>query len=234
MSKTIGILGGMGSYATVEFFKCILDQFKVEKEWHYPNIMVYNNPKIPSRTRAVLYNEESPEKGMIEGCKKLEDAGVDFIVIPCNSAHAWYDCVAENVNVPIINMIEVVRDYIMGISPDSRKIGVIAGEVVAVKRLYHKAFEKIEHSSDKIEIVLADDECQVIVRKVIDDVKHNNISSETRSNVSKVIKYFLEQKVEGLVLGCTELPLIMENEDLPIPIYDSSMILAKKVAEMAK
>lgn len=227
MSKTVGVLGGMGSYATVDFFKNILDQFKVQKEWEYPKIIINNNPKLPSRTRAILYDEPSPAPGMIEGCKLLEQAGADFIAIPCNSAHAWYEEIVSQVNIPVINIIETTTHYILQNYQNIKKIGVISGEVVIKKKLYEKSFENSE-----VKVVTADDECEQNVRKIIDDVKHNSINKETKEHVDKVVKYFLQQNVDGLILGCTELPLVMKN--LPLPTFDSSLILAKKLAEMAK
>lgn len=227
MSKTVGVLGGMGSYATVDFFKKILDQFKVQKEWEYPKIIINNNPKLPSRTRAILYDEPSPAPGMIEGCKLLEQAGADFIAIPCNSAHAWYEEVVSQVNIPVISIIETTAHYILQNYQNIKKIGVISGEVVIKKKLYEQAFE-----NSKVEVITADDECEQNVRKIIDDVKHNSINKETKDQIDKVVKYFLQQNVDGLILGCTELPLVMEN--LPLPTFDSSLILAKKLAEMSK
>lgn len=227
MSKTVGVLGGMGSYATVDFFKKILDQFKVQKEWEYPKIIINNNPKLPSRTRAILYDEPSPAPGMIEGCKLLEQAGADFIAIPCNSAHAWYEEIVSQVSIPVISIIETTVQYILQNYQNIKRVGVISGEVVIKKKLYEKAFE-----NSKVIVIAADDECEKKVRKIIDDVKHNSINKETKEHVDKVVKYFLQQNVDGLILGCTELPLVMEN--LPLPTFDSSLILAKKLAEMAK
>lgn len=227
MSKTVGVLGGMGSYATVDFFKNILDQFKVQKEWEYPKIIINNNPKLPSRTRAILYDEPSPAPGMIEGCKLLEQAGADFIAIPCNSAHAWYEEVVSQVNIPVISIIETTAHYILQNYQNIKKIGVISGEVVIKKKLYEKAFE-----NSNVKVITANEECEKNVRKIIDDVKHNSINKETKEYVDKVVEYFLQQNVDGLILGCTELPLVMEN--LPLPTFDSSLILAKKLAEMSK
>lgn len=229
MSKTIGILGGMGSYATVDFFKRILDQFEVKKEWDYPEIIISNNPKIPSRTRAILFNEESPAKGMIKGCQRLEDSGADFIVIPCNSAHAWFEEISQSVNIPILSIIEAVKEDILKTNPNIKRIGLLAGEVFQRKPIYHKAFS--EHG---IEIISANNECQQLVRQIIDDVKHNQINDNTRSCVESVVKYFKNEGAEGIILGCTELPLVMNRNEISIPAFDSSSILARKAAEMSK
>ena len=229
MSKTIGILGGMGSYATADFFKRILDQFDVQKEWEYPKVVIYNNPKLPSRTRAVLYDEESPELGIVEGCLKLEQAGADFIVIPCNSAHAWYDAVAAKVNLPVLSITKIVKDYVVANHPEIKKVGVLGGEVLIHRKLYDKEF-----AGSGVEVVLADEECQALVRTIIDDIKHNKITSETKRKVEHVAAYFMQKNVQGIILGCTELPLIMNDATFPIPVFDSSTLLAKKAAELAR
>ena len=229
MSKTIGVLGGMGSYATVEFFKMILDNFNVQREWEYPKILIYNNPQLPSRTRAVLFNEESPEQGLIEGCQKLERSGADFIVIPCNSAQVWHQAILKKVNIPVINIIIVVKEHILSNFPTMRKIGLISGEVPIQKKLYNKEFEEKE-----IEILLADTKIQIVVREIIDAVKHNHHTVETKEKCLRVIHHFLNRGAEGIILGCTELSLVLKAQDSSVPLFDSSAILAAKVAALSR
>ena len=85
-SKVIGVLGGMGPHATAAFFQTLLDITPAKKDWDHLRIIVDNNPHVPSRTRHLLYGEESPFSGMLECCKKLERYPVDLAALPCNSA----------------------------------------------------------------------------------------------------------------------------------------------------
>ena len=84
--RTVGILGGMGPHATADFFALLVRLTPAEKDWNHLHIVVENNPRIPSRTRAFLFGEESPVPYLVAGAKRLEAAGAQVIVVPCNSA----------------------------------------------------------------------------------------------------------------------------------------------------
>ena len=90
MEKVVGILGGMGPFATVDFYKQILLATHAKKDWEHLRILIDSNVKIPSRTRAILYGEESPAPAMVKSINNLTRIGADFVVVPCNSAHYFY------------------------------------------------------------------------------------------------------------------------------------------------
>ena len=98
--KIIGVLGGMGPYATTMFMNNVYDQTNAEKDWDHVRLVVDSNPHVPSRSRAILYGETSPLEGMIDSCLKLQNYPVDLIVIPCNSAHFWIEEVKQKVKHP--------------------------------------------------------------------------------------------------------------------------------------
>ena len=97
--KTIGILGGMGPYATLMFLKNILSLTKADKDSDHIRTITDSNIDIPSRSRAILFNEVSPLNGMIDSCKKLKNYPVDAIYVPCNSADFWLDEVQKSIKI---------------------------------------------------------------------------------------------------------------------------------------
>ncbi len=111
--KKLGILGGMGPYATVDFMKLVMDHTDASKDWEHIHMIVDCNTQIPSRTRALMYGEEDPCKAMIRSCQMLSVYS-DIIAIPCNSAMYWYDKLDINhlMRRPITNIIEITSSIV--------------------------------------------------------------------------------------------------------------------------
>ena len=111
--KILGILGGMGPYATIYFFQRILDLTPIKKDKDHFRVLIDNQVKIPSRTRAILFNEDSPVPDMIKSINNLASIGAESLLIPCNSAHYFYDEVCKEITIPWINMIECVANKLL-------------------------------------------------------------------------------------------------------------------------
>ena len=106
--KTLGILGGMGPLATADFFKELVAHTEAKKDWDHLRVIIDNNVDIPSRTRAVLYNEDDPTLYMRKSCISLMSMGCDCIAVPCNSAHFFFDAVCgQGGIIPWVNMISI-------------------------------------------------------------------------------------------------------------------------------
>ena len=127
MSKSIGILGGMGPLATVNLFKKIIELTDADCDQDNIRIYVDNNTSIPDRTAYILGKGSDPRAQLIVSAKKLEQIGADFIIMPCNTAHYFYDDIAAEINVPFLNMIEETLKNIVEQSC-SKKIGLLATE----------------------------------------------------------------------------------------------------------
>jgi aspartate racemase len=114
MEKTIGILGGMGPEATAYLFRKIIRHTKADKDQEHLKVIIFNNPKIPDRTDFILEKgTENPLPYLAEAAKELQRSGADFIIIPCNTAHYFYEDICRAVSIPVINMIEAVADEIL-------------------------------------------------------------------------------------------------------------------------
>ena len=111
--KVVGVLGGMGPYATLLFYENILNLTDADKDWDHVHLVIDNNTKIPSRTRALLFGEKSPYDCMLESCEKLENYPVDIIVIPCNSAQNWIPDLQKKIKTPIMIVMEGIYFQIL-------------------------------------------------------------------------------------------------------------------------
>ena len=200
--KTIGILGGMGPYATVMFLKNVLDLTKANKDWDHIRTITDSNVDVPSRSRAVLFGEKSPLEGMVESCKKLENYPVDAIYIPCNSAGYWADQVQKQIKVPIVNIVSVATEYIFQ-NYALKKITSLGGMVNYINDLYETSSKTFGGEHVKISRDL-----QNRVVDIIERVKKNGTSSELKTQFKTILNDTIkETSAEGIILACTELCL---------------------------
>ena len=220
--KIIGLLGGMGPYATLDIFKKILDLTPAKKDWEHLRIIIDNNPKIPSRTRYFLYKEQNPEEELIKTAKNLEKAGADFIIFGCSTAYYWKDKINQRINIPIIDMYEESRKYIINKIPDIKKIGLITADIVYDLRLFDKEFKK-----SNIEIIKPDIEDIEKIRKVIEMIKLNKLSPDLIKDLNGVSNTLILKGAQAILLGCTELQVIFSEKHLKIPFFDATDILVK-------
>ena len=227
-SKIIGILGGMGPYATVDFFKKILDATPAKKDWEHLRIIIDNNPKIPSRTRAVIFNDNDPLPALIKTAQNLEKAGADFIVIPCNSAHYYYDKIQTEVKIPVVNMITETVKCVMDSMPSINKVTLLSGLVPIKTKLYERRFHKF-----KVEVIVPGVRDQKDVCRVIEDIKLDRGAKSTKARLKKVSDRLATKRSQAIIFGCTELGILFSKDDFIIPIFDSTEILAKEVVRRA-
>lgn len=227
--KIIGILGGMGPYATIDIFKKIVDLTPAKKDWEHLRIIIDNNPKIPSRARCLLFNEKSPVDEMVKTAKNLEKAGVDFIIIPCNTSHYFFSQVASKIKTPIINMIdEVVKEVVLNYK-NINKVGLLATEATCGVGIYQSAFAK-----KNITVLVLDDLGQKQTREIIESAKLNKITKDDKKKAKDLIDKLTDLGAQGVILGCTELPLVYKENNLPLPLLDSTLILAKAAVKKAR
>ena len=228
MSKTIGVLGGMGPYATLDFLRLILDLTTAKRESEHYRVIVDSNPKIPSRTRAYLFGDADPVPMMRESVLNLMHAGADFIVLPCNSAHYFLPRVFDGISIKVVDMVESTSGVI--IQHGWKKVGVLAGEVTVGSQLY----ERYLTPNDVCVVHVSEDE-QKGVRRIIEDVKNNKISIQTRTIFADLIDTLIKNGAQSIILGCTELQAIVRDLKLNIPIIDSLEVLARAaIAEASK
>jgi aspartate racemase len=227
-SKVVGILGGMGPYATIMFMKNILDITDAHKDWEHIRAVTDNNTHIPSRSRAVLYNETSPLEAMVESCRKLQNYPVDIIVIPCNSACFWASELQREIKTPVVNIVDIAVETLMSKYKPSR-VTALGGTVTYLKDLYKNSVERLgaEYVSP----------CRAAQEKVvglIEQVKLGARADDLGAAMAEIVTRLIDKEaIDGVILGCTE---FTEFRDHPfaIPVVDSSFALAQFIVDYAK
>ncbi len=223
-----GIIGGMGPEATVDLMQKIIAHTPAVDDVDHVRCIIDNNPKIPSRIKAILGDGEDPGPVMAEMGRKLASYGADFLVIPCNTAHYYYNAVANAVNIPVINMIALVVDTICALSPTLRQIGILGSTTVIKTALYQKSFQE-----RGITVMYPDEDVQAQLFELIKEVKQGKTGVDSRRKFVSIGEHIREKGAKQVVLGCTELGIIAD-ENFPLPFVDAAEQLALEVIAVAK
>lgn len=228
--KIIGIIGGMGPKATIDLYSKILDATKIEKEQDHFKVIIYSNPKIPDRTKAILGLGESPLNALIETGKALEKLGVDVACIPCITAHYFIDDVQKELSYPILNALEELNKYIKTNFPDVKNIGVLATTGTVKSGLYNKYFAdfNIIYPSDETQ-----NQCVMEAIYGKEGIKNGDLSDKPLNLLKNASEELIEKGAEIIISGCTEVILVLKPHHIIKPLIDPMDILAKAVVNYA-
>ena len=208
MINAVGIVGGMGSYATVDFFRRIVDAFPAVKEWDRPRILIDNYCTMPSRVRAILYNERRDEliADLCSSVKGLLNAGAERLIFACNTSHVFIPEILERVPEArnrIINIIESCARELRELRTGGGGIAeylVLATEGTIETGIYHDIFSRYD-----IPVKAPGREDYAELRYFIEAVKQNTISAEVMRKFQVFADGFGQKNI---ILGCTELPVL--------------------------
>lgn len=226
--KIIGVLGGLGPWATLDLFEKILRLTPAQRDQDHLRILIDNNPKIPDRSPAILGGGEDPTPALVATARNLEAAGADLIVIPCNTAHAFYAAIAAAVAIPVLHIMEEVASVARTAVPGLRRAGVLATRAAITSQLYHRAFARIG-----VEVLGPDEPGQEVVNRAIYGVKAGRTGPEVTRELVQAVRPVLDAGVQAIVVGCTELPFVLGPADVPVPLLDSNLILAQAAVRAA-
>jgi len=196
----IGILGGMGTQAGLDFCNklSMLNRGKIDQK--YPLFILYNKSNIPGRPEN-LHKYNKVLKSLTAGCLLLQKNKCKFIVIPCNTAHYWYNDLKKIIKIPIISMPKEVYLYAKKKCKKKSRIGILATEGTLKTNVYHRFFYK------NFTLINPKKTLQINnVNKAIKYVKMGKIKNAEKA-IKPAINYLMKMKCKKIILGCTELPI---------------------------
>ena len=196
----IGILGGMGTQAGLDFCNklAVLNRGKIDQK--YPMFILYNKSKIPKRPEN-LKKYYNVLKSLIEGCRLLQKNKCKFIVMPCNTAHYWRNDLQKKIKIPILSMPKEVFLYAKRNCKRKSKIGILCTEATLKTKIYNRYFDK------DFELVSPNKSLQKrSVNKAIKFVKMGKVK-DAEKVIRPAINYLIKIKCKKIILGCTELPI---------------------------
>ncbi len=225
----VGILGGMGPDATVDLFAKVLKCDPAERDQDHLRIIIDCNSKIPDRNDAILNGGPDPGQALASSARLLESSGASLILIPCNAAHLWHEKVQEAVSIPVLHIMRASHRHAVKKIPGLKRVGLIGSMVMYSSKIYNKPYE---HSG--IEVIFPSQaDCDLAMR-LIREVKKGNLGPLVRSDMAAISERLAARGAQGIIAGCTEIPLVLDDRDISVPVVDSTLALAQEAVDAAR
>ena len=224
--KKIGIIGGIGPASTVEYYKGIIDGYKKINDGNYPRLFI-NSINMTEMLDCLADNNYDKLINLLSNeINKLEIVGADYIAIACNIAHCVIDELIKKSTVPIISIVEETCKYAK--NNNLKKVLLTGTKFTMEKDFYKKSFEK-----NNIECIVPDENERTIIQNIIFPNLENGMKFvEDKKAFMKICnKIIKKENIDGVVLGCTELPLLINQRDFGISVLDTMEIHIKSILE---
>lgn len=227
--KTIGILGGIGPSASANMYVRIIEYMqKTHGAWDdadFPKVMVYST-SLAGFDENGIDDRELVVADLVEAVKKLEAMGSELIVVACNTVHYFDKQMEAAVNIPIVHMIDEACNDVK--KQGFAKIGIACSQSTRDLMLYSNSLTKIG-----VEPIVATDEEQQIINSAIKDVMAGKQDTQTIQQLNIVFSRMQASGAESILLGCTELPLAINQQDTDIQLIDANHIVVRQAVELA-
>lgn len=225
--KRIGVIGGVGPEASNKFCDLLIKNRDAKRDQDYIPFIHFCNPQIPDRTEFILGKGENPTSEIVKTCNSLEKAGADFLVIPCNTAHYFLPEIQEQVNLPIVDMTKVLVKSVMNDNSFIKRIGVLATTGSIIAGLYQDYFKTVGVQT----VLLSKEDQENLVMGAIYGSKGIKAGNKTISKrkLMQAAQKLIDQGAEALVLGCTEIPLVLKQKSFDVKLYDPLDLASKEI-----
>ena len=223
MQKTAGVLGGMGPESTVDFMAKVIAATPAGTDQDHARLLVDQNPGVPSRQAAILEGGEDPGAALAAMARGLEQAGADFLVMPCNTAHAFAQAIEAVVSIPLVSIIDVTVDACR----EHDAVGLLATAGCLEAGLYQQALD-----AAGIAVVIPDEAGVAEVLQLVMAIKGGNRGADITSRMRAVAEALVGRGATALVAACTEIPLVLDDSMIPVPLISSTDVLAAETVKI--
>lgn len=222
----------MGPEATLLFLDYLLRLTPAESDQEHLPVIVFNDPRIPDRTEAIFGTGESPLPMLQDFARRLEQAGAKLLVIPCNTAHYFWQGIVESITIPALNILDETVERILRSRGEQggmgAQIGILATNGTIRMNLYQERLERSGYTA-----LTPEADQQQEAQRLIKSIKAGVPRSETGPVLQRLIEHLVDRGAEGVILGCTELGLALNGTTYSVPLFDSLIILAEKTVARA-
>jgi aspartate racemase len=228
MHKKIGILGGLSPESTVAYYEYLTRAYTERfGDYGYPEILIYS---VSFQSYVDWANEERWDlvaQGLRQAAQKLAGAGADFILIATNTMHLVFDDVQRDVAVPMLNLLDVVGEAILARGMNT--VGLLGTRFTMEKPFYQGALTQKD-----ITVLTPDAPDRAYVNAVIfEELVAGQMREPSRAGFVRIVNGLAERGAEGVILGCTEIPLLLGEDDVSIPLFDTTIIHAEAALRYA-
>ncbi len=218
----------MGPDATIDFMSKVIEKTPASSDQDHVRMLVEHNPRIPSRQFAMQGAGENPGPVIAEMATRLEASGADFIVMPCNAAHAWGDDIVAAVKIPFISIIDESVSKALQSVPDDSAIGVLTTPACFAAGLYQQALAEA-----KRDVVLQSPEELSEAISFIDCIKAGDKSGPVATRLQELAERLVTRGAKAIIAACTELPLVLDQSMFAVPLVSSTDVLAERTVTLA-
>lgn len=228
--RTIGIIGGTGPFATVDFERKLLAHAHAASDQDFPVVITVNNSQIPDRTEAILGRGPSPTPEIIRTIETLKTAGAEVLCFPCNTSYAFYEAFAPALSgIEFVHLPKAIHEHVKTSLPEVKTIGILCTEGTRLAGVYDRELGK------EYTIVYPEELTQTncVTRAIYGEhgIKAG-YTEEPRALLSEAVGELVGCGVEAILLGCTELPMVLKTTS--VPLIDTTQVLAEAVIKKAR
>ncbi|PIN75521.1 aspartate racemase [Candidatus Woesearchaeota archaeon CG10_big_fil_rev_8_21_14_0_10_37_12] len=225
--KTIGLIGGMSWHSTIDYYKIINELIsKKLGGWHSAKIILYSVDFEEIDLEHMTDHAEKSDQILFTAAQSLEKAGADFILIGANTAHVLADQIQKQVTIPILHIADATAEHIK--TKNITKVGLLGTAYTMQQDFYKKRLE-----NKGLTVLVPELKDQETINNEINNVCMGKANPEAKQLLINIINTLEQQGVEGIILGCTELPLIVNQKDVEIPLFNTTRIHAEAAVKKA-
>ena len=224
----VGVIGGMCPAATIDFMSRVMAESRADSDQQHVRMIVDHNPQIPSRQLAIRGEGESPGPTLAAMARRLEIAGADLLVMPCNLAHAWQRDIESASSVPFISIIDVSVESALARSGDDSPIGLVTTPGCFAAGLYQQALTE----SGRPQVLQTADELAATM-ECVEQIKRGNLSDEIGEQLRAEANRLVDRGARVLIAACTEFPLVLDESMFNVAYVSSTDELARKTVAVA-
>lgn len=222
-----GVIGGMGPQATIEFLQRVAARTDGGLEQDQLRLLVDQNPKIPNRHEAISSGYDTVSPVLLAMGRGLRAAGADFLVVPCNTAHAFVALLTQELDIPLLSVIDCVKRRIED-DYGRVSIGLMAADGCLISEIYQKAL-----SDTAKEVITLSTDSQAEFMRLVYRVKAGEVSTDLTQSALELFAELVDRGSEVLIAGCTEIPLMMGGSSYPLPCIDTLDVLVEATVQRA-
>ncbi len=227
--RIVGVLGGMGPEATVDFMAKVIELTPADKDQDHVHMLVDHNPQVPNRQAAILGDGRDPGPELARMAARIEAAGAEFLVMPCNTAHVFQQYIVDATNIPLISIIDAsiaaVRDH----APVAKSIGILATDGCIKTEIFQNALT----AAGLTPVVPGDAELGKAM-ELIGRIKAGDQGDDVIVSMRQLAAALVARGAEAIIAGCTEIPLILEDDDVSVLLISSTDVLAAQTVAFAR
>ncbi len=222
VAGVVGVLGGMGPLATLDFLRKMLAATPAAIDQEHVPVVVSSIPQVPDRTRAFRGEGDSPLAAMVASGRRLVAAGAELVVMPCNTAHLWFDELREALGLPMLHLVDAALDEAAQRAGDGGRIGLLATDATLASGLY------LNRGMPGVQWLLPTaGEMLDRVMPGIAAVKAGRLLP-ARELLLDAVHALQRRGASAVVLGCTEIPVALDGALAPLPLVDATGALARR------